>query len=105
MAKSLTRILKVGFSFAVGSQPFHYIIIIIADQGNQTEPSSFVLFPSSILLVLLSKSSKNDKNGRFSVTPVGTTSIVIVGLFLVTQRVSTSFVGLGPKLGVLYIGG
>ena len=25
-------------------------------------------------------------------------------IFLVTQRVSTSFVGLGPKLGVLYIG-
>ena len=57
------------------------------------------------LLVLQSKSSTNDKNGRFSVIPLATIFIVIVGHFLVTHRVATSFVVLGPKLGVHYIGG
>ena len=56
-----------------------------------------------VLLILLSKISKNGKIGRLSVIPVGTTLIVIVGHFF-GDPVSTSFVGLGPKLGVLYIG-
>ena len=46
--------------------------------------------------------SAKQKNGRFSVIPAGTKSVVIVGQFLMALTVPPSFVDDGPKLRGTY---
>ena len=47
--------------------------------------------------------SAKHKNGRFSIIPAGTRSVVIVGLFLMAPTVPPSFADHGPKLRVLIL--
>ena len=73
----------------------------IASHHEKKNIAQAIFFEKKRIFGPFSAFSAKRKNGRFSVIPAWTGSVVIVGNFLVTRMVPTIFVKDGPKLWAL----